>query len=77
MELIIVSIILFLTITSLLIFIYQREKQHQQDRKDMLDRIMSRNFEEYKDLTQPLPKFEPVYTDEEEEYYRELEEQKV
>ncbi len=44
------------------------------DRKDMLDRLMSRSFEEYKELTDPLPPVsDPVDISDEEEWKREIE----
>jgi hypothetical protein len=49
MDIIFGLITLFLTIVALLFFIYSQNELHQVERKDLLDRIMSRSFAEYKD----------------------------
>lgn len=56
------------------IAIQQLQKQHARERQDLLDRIMSKSFEEYKELTEETPKAsEPVDLSEEEEWAREVE----
>lgn len=55
---------------------YQERKQWAAERKDLYDRIMSKNIEEYKEYTQPIPVYEPVDNSEEAEYFRELEQMK-
>lgn len=69
------SYMLFGIIVLLLYFAYKREEQFKEERKDYLDRIMSKDFVEYKQ-TESV-QYEPVVLTEEEEYYREIEEQKV
>jgi hypothetical protein len=76
MSLAITSIALFSTIVSLLYYLYKREEQNRFERKDLLDRIMSRDFTEYKEHTSEPIKYEPVTLTEEDEYLREVEEQK-
>lgn len=76
MELSVVSVALFCTIALLLHHISKREEQNRLERKDLLDRIMSRNFMEYKEHTSEPIKYEPVTVTEEDEYLREVEEQK-
>jgi hypothetical protein len=68
---------LFATIVSLLYFTYKREEQMKKERADLLDRIMARNYVEYKEQTAEPVKYEPVVVTEEEEYWRELEEKKL
>jgi hypothetical protein len=68
---------LFATVVTLLYFFYKREEQFAKERNDLLDRIMSRNFTEYKEHTAEPIKYEPVTVTEEDEYWRELEEKKV
>lgn len=67
---------LLMTIAVLLVFLYKREEQQQQERKDLLDRIMSRSFVEYKEQTTAPIKYEPVSVSEQAEYWREIEEQR-
>jgi hypothetical protein len=45
----------YLVIIILSIFLGVREYLHFKERKDMLDRLMSRNFTEYKDNASPEP----------------------
>lgn len=67
---------LFAIIILLLILMYKREEQYKEERKDYLDRLMAKDFVEYKAETESV-KYDPVVLTEEEEYYREIEEQKV
>ncbi|TCJ93413.1 UNVERIFIED_ORG: hypothetical protein BDK47_13333 [Anoxybacillus amylolyticus] len=67
--------LMFATICALLVFLYQKEQQHKEERKDLLDRIMS--YTEYKEQTAEPVKFEPVTVTEEDEYWREIEERKL
>lgn len=76
MTLSITSVALFCTIVLLLHHMSKREEQNRLERKDLLDRIMSRNFTEYKEHTSEPVKYEPVTLTEEDEYFREVEEQK-
>lgn len=70
---------LFLTIVALLCFlVYERiarqvdQEREREERQDLLDRLMARNFVEYKEQTQEPVRYEPVSVSEEEEYWREL-----
>jgi hypothetical protein len=75
MELAVTSVTLFCTIILLLHHISKHEEQNRLERKDLLDRIMARNYTEYKEqITEPI-KYEPVTITEEDEYLREVEEQ--
>ncbi|WP_394137445.1 hypothetical protein [Cytobacillus oceanisediminis] len=71
------SILLFTVITALLVYLHFREEKNRIERKDLMDRLMSRDFVEYKEMVQEPEKFEPVSLDEEQEYWREIEESKV
>lgn len=55
----------------------QLQKQHAAERKDLLDRIMSKTFEEYKALTETDESIkltgDPVVNTDEEEWAREIE----
>lgn len=55
---------------------YKRDEQYKEERKDYLNRLMAKDFVEYKEQTENV-QYEPVVLTEEEEYYREIEEQKV
>lgn len=68
---------LLLTIGVLLVFLYVREQQNRDERKDLLDRIMSRTFVEYKEQTAAPVKYEPVSVSEQAEYWREIEEHRM
>ncbi|WP_026562485.1 hypothetical protein [Bacillus sp. J37] len=69
--------ILFATIVVLLIQLHKREEANKQERQDLMDRLMSKDFAEYKEQTGEMLKFEPITVSEEDEYYREIEESKV
>lgn len=68
---------LLLTIGVLLVFLYVREQQNRDERKDLLDRIMSRTFVEYKENTTAPVKYDPVSVSDAEEYRREIEEHRM
>ncbi|GKU76853.1 hypothetical protein L3i20_v212500 [Paenibacillus sp. L3-i20] len=52
-------------------------RSNEEERRDMLDRLMSRNLEEYKELTEPqVIHSEPVALTDEEEWKREIESMK-
>lgn len=70
------SYMLFAIIVLLLYLMYKREEQYKEERKDYLDRLMAKDFVEYKEQAEHV-QYEPVVLTEEEEYYREIEEQKV
>ncbi|MEF3312333.1 hypothetical protein PV433_25950 [Paenibacillus sp. GYB004] len=74
----IVHVIMDLAIVvGLLLIISQMQKRHAAERSELMDRLMSRNFDEYKTLTAtPVVSSEPVHVSEEEEYYREIEQMK-
>lgn len=69
--------LLFAIIIGLLLFIYKREEQTKKERADLLDRIMSKDFVEYKEQTEEPVQYEPVVLSEQDEYYREIEDRKV
>lgn len=73
MELTIVSMALFAVIVFLLLFVRNLQKQHEKERQDLLDRLMSRNIDEYKYHVQDPKPSDPVDLSEEEEYMREIE----
>lgn len=59
------------------IVLLQVTRQHAAERKDMMDRLMSRNLLEYKELTAPTPEPSgPVSLTDEEEWMREIEQMK-
>ncbi len=49
----------------------------KEERKDLMDRIMSKDFVEYKETTSDPVKYSPVTVTEEDEYWREVEDNKV
>lgn len=57
----------------LLTHLYKREQQVIDERKDLLDRLMSRDFEEYKEATTPIQRFEPVNKSDADEFWDEME----
>lgn len=65
--------ILFCVICTLLYYMHKQTKQHQDERKDLLDRVMSKDFTQYKEYTVEPVKYDPVDVSEEEEYNREIE----
>jgi len=68
-----------LAVISLLFFavLVQREREHRAERRDLLDRLMSRDIHEYKAVTAPEPNVsDPVHVSDEEEYLREIEQMK-
>ncbi|WP_057766706.1 hypothetical protein [Cytobacillus praedii] len=69
--------LLFAIILLLIVFIYKREEQMKEERKDLMDRIMSKDFVEYKETTSDPVKYSPVTVTEEDEYWREVEDNKV
>jgi membrane protein implicated in regulation of membrane protease activity len=69
--------LMFATVCALLVFLHQKEQQHKEERKDLLDRIMARDYVEYKEQTTEPVKYEPVTVTEEDEYWREIEERKL
>lgn len=74
MELTIVSMALFAVIVFLLLFIRNLQEQHERERSELLDRLMSRNIDEYKYHAQDEPRqSDPVDLTEEEEWAREIE----
>lgn len=48
-------------------------KVHGKERRDMLDRLMSKDIKEYKEVTTPIAPSEPVSLTDEEEWAREIE----
>lgn len=68
---------IFCIIVALLAFIAFLLIQQQTERKDMLDRLMSRSFVEYKELTQAPVTYDPVDMNEQAEYWKEIERMKV
>lgn len=63
---------LTIIIIALLYYIYAKDKQHNELVNDLMDRIMSKDFAEYKDQTTEPKTYDPVVVTEEDEYYREL-----
>lgn len=66
------------TVNAAALFVVLRlSRNHTIERADMLDRLMSRNLEEYKTFTDtPMQPSEPVDITEQEEYEREIEQMK-
>jgi predicted Holliday junction resolvase-like endonuclease len=78
------NLFLFVIVILLIVFIYMRESQmqeerkdFQEERKDLMDRIMSKDYVEYKEQTTEPISYTPVTMTEEAEYWREIEENKV
>jgi hypothetical protein len=69
--------LMFAIVCVLLVYIHQMDKLNKEERKDLLDRIMAKNYVEYKEQTSEPVKYEPVVVTEEDEYWRELEEKKL
>jgi hypothetical protein len=69
--------LMFAIVCVLLVYIHQMERLNKEERKDLLDRIMAKNYVEYKEQTSEPVKYEPVVVTEEDEYWRELEERKI
>jgi hypothetical protein len=69
--------LMFAIVCVLLVYIHQMEKQNKEERKDLLDRIMARNYVEYKEQTAEPVKYEPVTVTEQDEYWMELQEKKL
>jgi hypothetical protein len=69
--------LMFAIVCVLLVYIHQMERLNKEERKDLLDRIMAKNYVEYKEQTSEPVKYEPVVVTEEDEYWRELEEKKL
>jgi hypothetical protein len=77
---------LFTTITAIItlavINIYalhshgKQAQEWQKERKDLYDRIMSKDIQEYKDAVEPVKIYKPVDHSEEAEYLREQEARK-
>lgn len=66
------ALIIAMLINSAVLFVVMRNQVAE--RKDMLDRLMSRNIEQYKELTEPAPASgAPVSMTEEEEWIKEIE----
>ncbi|MFC0274099.1 hypothetical protein ACFFIX_22380 [Metabacillus herbersteinensis] len=70
-------VILFATIVVLLIHLHRREESNKQERQDLIDRLMSKDFVEYKEQTSEPVMYDPVEVSEAAEYWREIEESKV
>lgn len=69
-----VSDVVHLAVVGLLfVVMVWQEREHRQERQDLLDRMMSRDIEQYKAVTAPEPvKSDPVDLTEEEEWEREI-----
>lgn len=57
--------------------LYKQTKDWQQERKDLYDRIMSKDLREYKDAVEPIQIYKPVDHSEETEWIKEQEARKV
>jgi hypothetical protein len=71
------SIVLFLVIAALITYLFIREEKNRVERQDLMDRLMSKDFVEYKESVSEPVEFEPVSMTEEQEYWKEIEDQKV
>lgn len=69
---------MYLVVSGLFLAVLQiRERQHAAERSELLDRLMARDFNEYKTMTTDEPtQGEPAYVSEEEEWAREIEQTK-
>lgn len=67
---------LTIIIISLLYYLHVKERQHNEVVKELMDRIMAKDFVEYKEQTTETKTYDPVVVTEEDEYYREIEEMK-
>lgn len=70
-------IALLVQMTGFFIYISRLQMQHAAERADMLDRLMSRNLDEYKTHVQPVDPGSPVDLTDEEEWVREIEAMKT
>lgn len=52
------------------------EEQWREERQDLLNRIMAKDIQEYKEVSSEPVEYEPVTVSEEDEYWMEIEEQK-
>lgn len=53
------------------------QHRHEQKEQDMLNRLMSKDLEEYREFTVEPVQYEPVIKTDEDEYWQEIEERKV
>jgi hypothetical protein len=74
---VILAIILIFYIVGKEIGSHQERKQWAAERKDLYDRIMSKDLREYKTETSEPITYKPVDNSEEEEYRKEQEKRKV
>jgi type III secretory pathway component EscR len=52
------------------------EEQWREERQDLLNRVMAKDIQEYKEVSSKPVEYEPVTVSEEDEYWMEIEEQK-
>lgn len=75
MELVALIVVGILSLANIYLTV-QLIKAHSKERQDMLDRLMSKDIHEYKEVTkvdEPVELSDPVVLDEEEEWAREIE----
>jgi hypothetical protein len=70
-------VLLFITNLALLYSHHVQTREWQKERKDLYDRIMSKDLREYKAETEPVKIYKPVDNSEESEWEKEQESKKV
>ena len=71
------EVLLFAVIIAQIIERAWMQHRAEQKEQDMLNRLMSKDLEEYKEMVNEPVKYEPVSVTDEQEYWMEIEEQKV
>jgi hypothetical protein len=68
---------LFIITLTLIYSSHLQNREWQKERKDLYDRIMSKDLREYKDAVEPIQIYKPVDNSEEAEWIKEQEAKKV
>lgn len=71
------ELVLCLALIAFMVYSYTREKENREERQDLMNRVMAKDFTEYAVHTQPTPSYEPVNMTDELEYYNEIEDRKI
>lgn len=71
------TIALIIFLAAFMLYAYERERENKDERKDLMDRLMAKDYREYTESKEPSKTFEPVDYSEDKEYLMELEERKM
>jgi hypothetical protein len=70
-------IALIIALGLFMLYAYERERENREERQDLMDRLMAKDYREYSESKEPLRTFEPINYNEQDEYMMELEDRKM